>query len=82
LQIDFQFSQSGYICNAIIFNKYGQLICESIKNQRLTQQGTLTIWPNSQNQKLPSENYIIKLEAFYPNGDLCREIHRFTVLNQ
>jgi hypothetical protein len=82
LHIDFQFPQSGYICNAIIFNKFGQLICESIKNQRLTQEGTLTIWPSNYDQILPNENYIIKLEAFYPNGDLCREIHRFTVLNQ
>ena len=82
LIIDFQFPHSGYICNAIIFNKFGQIICESIKNQRLTQQGTLTIWPNNHDQNLPNENYIIKLEAFYPNGDLCREIHRFTILNQ
>ena len=82
LQIYFQFPESGYVCNAIIFNKYGQIICESIKNQRLAQHGTLTIWPSTENKKLPSENYIIKLEAFYPNGDLCREIHRFTVLNQ
>ena len=82
LHIDFQFPQSGYICNAFIFNKFGQLICESIKNQRLTQEGTLTIWPSNYDQILPNENYIIKLEAFYPNGDLCREIHRFTVLNQ
>lgn len=82
LFIEFQFPQSGYICNAIIFNKFGQIICESIKNQRLTQDGTLTIWPSKYDQILPNENYIIKLEAFYPNGDLCREIHRFTVLNQ
>jgi len=82
LHIDFQFSQSGYICNAIVFNKFGKIICESIKNQRLTQQGTLTIWPSNHDLFLPNENYIIKLEAFYPNGDLCREIHRFTILNQ
>jgi hypothetical protein len=82
LYVEFQFPKSGYICNAIIFNKFGQIIFESIKNQRLTQQGTLTIWPGNRDQILPNENYIIKLEAFYPNGDLCREIHRFTILNQ
>ena len=82
LHIEYQFPQSGYICNAIIFNKFGQIICESINNQRLTQQGTLTIWPSNRDQILPNENYVIKLEAFYPNGDLCREIHRFTILNQ
>ncbi len=82
LHVEYQFPQSGYICNAIIFNKFGQIICESIRNQRLTQQGTLTIWPSKHDQILPNENYVIKLEAFYPNGDLCREIHRFTILNQ
>jgi len=82
LHVEFQFPQSGYICNAIVFNKFGQIICESIKNQRLTQHGVLTIWPSNHDQILPNENYIIKLEAFYPNGDLCREIHRFTILNQ
>ena len=82
LHVEFQFPQSGYICNAIVFNKFGQIICESIKNQRLTQHGVLTIWPSNHDQLLPNENYIIKLEAFYPNGDLCREIHRFTIINQ
>lgn len=81
IQIDFQFNRPGYICNVIIFNKFGQLLTESIKNQRLPQKGTLEIYPFANQTSLPSENYVLKLEAFLPNADICREIHRFTVIN-
>ena len=53
-----------------------------VQNFRSSSQGFINIIPYYQFQILPQENYILKLEAFLPNADLCKQVIRFTVLNK
>lgn len=81
LILDYSFNEAGYIINASIYNKNGFLITNCIQNYRASNEGIIHIHPHFQFQMLPTENYILKLEAFLPNVDLCRQIIRFTILN-
>lgn len=81
LILDYSFNVAGYIINASIYNKNGFLITNCIQNYRASNEGIIHIHPHFQFKMLPTENYILKLEAFLPNVDLCREIIRFTILN-
>lgn len=81
LIIDFTFSQPGYIMNASIFRKDGSLIEHSIQNIRIGVNGSIAIKPIYKDSPLPTENYVLKLEAFLPNADICKQIIRFSIIN-
>jgi hypothetical protein len=79
--LDFNFSQPGYIVNASIIRKDGTLIEHCIQNARMGASGSISIRPVYKDNPLPTENYILKLEAFLPNADICNQIIRFSVIN-
>ncbi len=81
LVLDFNFSQPGYIVNASIIRKDGTLIEHCIQNARMGASGSISIRPVYKDNPLPTENYILKLEAFLPNADICNQIIRFSVIN-
>ncbi len=81
LIVDYQFNLPGYIMNASIYNKDGYLIEHCIQNQRVGISGSLSIQPVFRGNFLSTENYVIKLEGFLPNADICRQLFRFTVFN-
>ena len=82
LILDYSFNKPGYILNASIYNKNGFLLSNCIQNLRISNEGFVSILPYFHFQMLPPENYILKLEAFLPNADLCKQVIRFTVLNK
>jgi hypothetical protein len=82
LILDYAFNKPGYIIKADIYNKNGIFLMNSVQNFRSSSQGFINIIPYYQFQILPPENYILKLEAFLPNADLCKQVIRFTVLNK
>ena len=82
LILDYSFNKPGYIISASIYNKNGFLISNCIQNFRASNEGLINILPQFQFQTLPAENYILKLEAFLPNADICKQIIRFTILNK
>ena len=82
LILDYAFNKPGYIIKADIYNKNGIFLMNCVQNFRSSSQGFINIIPYYQFQILPQENYILKLEAFLPNADLCKQVIRFTVLNK
>ena len=67
--------------NASIFRKDGSLIEHSIQNIRIGVNGSIAIKPIYKDSPLPTENYVLKLEAFLPNADICKQIIRFSIIN-
>ena len=82
LILEYAFNKPGYIIKADIYNKNGIFLMNCVQNFRSSSQGFINIIPYYQFQILPQENYILKLEAFLPNADLCKQVIRFTVLNK
>lgn len=79
--VDFNLPQPGYILSASIFRKDGSLVEHCIQNNRIGANGSIAIKPFFKDNPLPTENYVLKLEAFLPNADICKQIIRFTIIN-
>ena len=82
LIIDFNLGKPGYLLNVSIFRKDGTLIEHRIQNERIPAAGSIPIFPIYKGIPLGTENYVLKLEAFLPNTDICNQIIRFSVFNQ
>ena len=82
LILDFDLGKPGYFLNVSIFRKDGALIEHRIQNERIPAIGSIPIFPIYKGIPLATENYILKLEAFLPNADICTQVIRFSIFNQ
>ena len=71
VNIAYQFNESGYVANVIIYDSKGRLTKNLVKNEYLGTQGTFS-WDgiDENNEKAAIGIYIIYLEVFSESGDV------------
>ena len=69
--ITYQFPVAGKVCNAWIYDSYGRLMFQLVKNELLGTSGSLT-WDgkDEMSQKLPLGIYVVMLEVFDQHGHI------------
>jgi len=69
LNISWQFSRPGLICNMKIFDSNGRFIKQVLKNETIGQEGVIS-WDgtNENDEKAPAGIYVIFTEVFSSDG--------------
>jgi hypothetical protein len=82
LQLAFNMPQPGYIITASIYNMQGSLMGVPIFQVMIGKEGILPIPILTANGTLSEGNYIIHIDAFHRDADICTQNLRWIYLNR
>lgn len=81
VNIEFKFSKPGFIASVYLYSIKGNLIAQLATNIQLPQNGKLPITLLTfKNLPLESENYLLHIDAFHPDADICSQNLRITLV--
>ncbi len=81
VNIEFGFSKPGFIASVYLYSITGNLIAQLASNIQLPQNGKLPITLLTfKNLPLESENYLLHIDAFHPDTDICIQNLRITLV--
>jgi hypothetical protein len=81
LMLSFQMPQPGYIVTASIYNLHGGLMGVPIYQAIISKEGVLPIPIQMSNMTLSNGNYILHIDAFHREADICTQNLRWIYMN-
>ena len=82
LMLSFQMPQPGYVLTASIYNLHGGLMGIPIYQATIGKEGVLPIPLEISNNELSSGNYILHIDAFHREADICSQNLRWIYINR
>jgi hypothetical protein len=82
LMLSFQMPQPGYILTASIYNMHGGLMGVPIHQAIIGKEGILPIPLEMSYHELSSGNYILHIDAFHREADICSQNLRWIYINR
>lgn len=80
-QLYYQFSKPGFIANAYLLTLQGIPLFQCLYNAYLDNNGSIPIDIIPVKPNLPQGNYILHIDAFHPDADICSQNLRVTVIH-
>ena len=80
IQLHHAFNKPGFIVTATLFSMQGNAIITPLQFVQVSEQGLLLIPTHKLSNIVPSGNYILHVEAFHPDADLCSQNLRLVLL--
>ena len=82
LMMSFQMPQPGYVITASIYNLHGGLMGVPIYQAIISKEGVLPIPIQMSNTALSNGNYILHIDAFHREADICSQNLRWIYINR
>lgn len=76
------FSKPGFIVTATLFTMHGMAISTPCRLVQVSEKGQILIPTNEYKNLIPSGNYLLHVEAFHPDADLCSQNLRIILVQQ
>jgi hypothetical protein len=76
-----QLPKAGYVVKVSLFSMMGSIVPIPIPATQVSQDGQLLIPLWEIKQTLPSGNYILHIDAFHADADICRQNLRLVLVH-
>ena len=80
IQLQHQFQKPGFVITATLFSMQGSRIATPLKLVEVSANGVLLIPTQPLSNYIPNGNYLLHVEAFHPDADICTQNLRLVLL--
>ena len=80
IQLHHHFQKPGFVITATLFSMQGSRIITPLKLVEVSASGVLLIPTQSLSNYIPNGNYLLHIEAFHPDADICTQNLRLVLL--
>jgi hypothetical protein len=80
IQLQHHFQKPGFVITATLFSMQGSRLITPLKLVEVSASGVLLIPTQSLSNYIPNGNYLLHVEAFHPDADICTQNLRLVLL--